>query len=140
MNIQSNSNLCFNAKIINNQSYNDVVRYALEHNKIPRLKSTLDNIDRIRKDTLIEMNICYTGEYPTVVFSRYEKGWNKILKEQTDNYVLKRQVDYISTKKENPLKFALSRLIKMGNDAPNNKIYQEVVIKKDENKKRYFLF
>lgn len=140
MNIQSNSNLCFNAKIINNQSYNDVVRYALEHNKILRLRSTLDNIDRIRKDTLIEMNICYTGEYPTVVFSRYEKGWNKILKEQTDNYVLKRQVDYISTKKENPVKYAFRRLIKMGNDAPNNKIYQEVVIKKDESKKRYFLF
>jgi hypothetical protein len=140
MNIQPNNNLSFNAKIIHNQSYEEVVKYALEHNKMTRLISTLNNIDKIRKDTFLEMNICYTGDYPSIVFSRYERGWNKVLQEETDDYVLKRQVDYISTKKENPVKYALSRLIKLGNDAPNNKMYQEVVIKKDESKKKYFLF
>ncbi len=140
MNIQPNNNLSFNAKIIHNQSYEEVVKYALEHNKMTRLISTLNNIDKIRKDTFLEMNICYTGDYPSIVFSRYERGWNKVLQEATDDYVLKRQVDYISTKKENPVKYALSRLIKLGNDAPNNKMYQEVVIKKDESKKKYFLF
>lgn len=140
MNIQQNSNLSFNAKIVNNKTYDEVMKFALEHNKMTRLLSTLSNIDKIRKDTYIKMDICYTGEYPSVVFSRYEKGWNRSLQMPTEDYILKRQVDYISTKKENPVKFALSRLIKLGNDAPNNKMYQEVVIKKDEGKKRYCLF
>ena len=140
MNIQQNSNLSFNAKIVNNKTYDEVMKFALEHNKMTRLLSTLSNIDKIRKDTYIKMDICYTGEYPSVVFSRYEKGWDRSLQMPTEDYILKRQVDYISTKKENPVKFALSRLIKLGNDAPNNKMYQEVVIKKDEGKKRYCLF
>ena len=140
MNIKSCDNLSFNAKIVPNSSYNQVMDYAVQHGKAAKLFEALENIDRIRHDTLIEMNVCYTENYPTVVFSRYEKGWNKVLQEPTDYFVIKRQVDYISDKKENPLKYALSRLIKLGNDAPNNKMFQEVVIKKDESKKRYCLF
>lgn len=140
MNIQQMNNTCFQAKIINNDSYNDVMKYALGHNKFARFTKTLENIDKIRKDTFVKMDICYTGDYPTVVFSRYEKGWNKELHTPTEDYVLKRQVDFISTKKENPVKYALSKLIKLGNDAPNNKMYQEVVINKDKSKKRYCLF
>jgi len=140
MNIQPINNINFNAKIVNNESYNDVMKYALEHNKLTRFTKTLENIDKIRKDTYIKMDICYTGDYPTVVFSRYEKGWNKVLQEPTDYYVLKRQVDYISTKRENPVKFALGKLIKLGNDAPNNKMFQEVVITKEQSKKKSCLF
>ena len=140
MNIQPANSVNFNAKIINNDSYKDVMRYALEHNKMTKFIKTLENIDKIRKETRIKMDICYTDKYPTVVFSRYERGWNPELRQYTDDFVLKRQVDYISTKKENPVKFALSRLIKIGNDAPNNKMFKEVVIKKDQSKKPYCLF
>ena len=140
MNIQTNYNLNFGAKLIKNQTYNEVLQYAIKHNKMPKLMTALENIDKIRKDTFIKMDICYTGDYPSVIFSRYEKGWNKLLQEPTDEYVLKRQVDYISNKKENPVKYAFGRIIKMGNNAPNNKIFQEVIIKKDIGKKKYCLF
>lgn len=87
------------------------------------------------------MNLCYTDKFPTVVFSRYERGWNPKLQKQTDEYVLKRQVDYIcENPKLNPLKFALEKIIKMGNNAPDNKVFHRVVIEKDQSKKPYFLF
>ena len=140
MNIQPTNKISFNAKIINNKSYEEVMKYALEHDKFTRFTKTLENIDRIRKDTFIKMNICYTEDYPTVVFSRYERGWNKITQTPTDKYVLKKQVDFISSKKENPVKFAYKKLVKLGNDAPNNKMFQEVVIVKDTSKKPYRLF
>ena len=140
MKIQSTSNLNFNAKIINNESFNEIRSYALEHNKFAKFKQTLENIDKIRKDTFLKMDICYTNEYPTIVFSRYEYGWDPKLKQQTNNLVLKKQVDYVSTKKEKPEKFALRKFIKLGNNAPDNNMYQDVVIKKEKTKKPYCLF
>ena len=140
MNIQPTNSVSFNAKIVNNNAYEEVMKYALEHNKFTRFTKTLENIDKIRKDTFIRMDICYTEDYPTVVFSRYERGWNKFTQQPTDKYVLKRQVDFISSKKENPAKYAFKKLVKLGNDAPNNKMFQEVVITKDTNKKPYCLF
>ena len=140
MNIQPANNVNFNAKMIKNDSYNDVMKYAMAKNKFTKFLTTLENIDKIRKETLIQMDICYTGDYPTVVFSRYELGWDPVLQQQTNNYVLKKQVDYISTKKENPLKFALRKLIKLGNNAPDNNMFKEVVITKDQTKKPYCLF
>lgn len=140
MNIQQTNTINFNAKLIHNNSYEEVMKYALEHNKLTKFTTTLENIDKIRKNTYIKMDICYTDDYPTVVFSRYEQGWNKSLQQATDDYVLKKQVDYISDKKGNPLKYALRKLIKLGNNAPNNKMFQDVVITKDQRKKPYFLF
>ena len=140
MNIQLNNNIGFNAKIIPNNTYEAVLDYAVQHNKAERFFEALKNIDKTRKNTFIQMDVCYTGDFPTVVFSRYENGWDKLSQSPTDYLVVKRQVDYISNKKENPLKYAFNRLIKLGNDAPNNKMYQEVVIKKDESMKKYCLF
>ena len=140
MDIKPAGNISFNAKIFNNNSYEDVMKYALEHDKFTRFTKTLENIDKIRKDTFIKMDICYTDEYPTVVFSRYERGWDKLLQQPTDNYILKKQVDFISTKKENPVKFAYKKLIKLGNNAPENKMFQDIVIIKEQSKKPYCLF
>lgn len=140
MYIQPVNNIDFKAKLIRNNSYEDVMQYALEHNKYDKLNQALKNIDNIRKDTFLRMDICYTGDFPTVVFTRLDRDWDPILQQTRSNYIQKRQVDYISTKKGNPVKFAFEKLIKLGNNAPNNNMYQEVVINKEQSKKPYFLF
>lgn len=140
MYIQSTNDINFKAKFIRNESYDDVMRYAIKRNKYEILNSALKNIDNIRKDTFIRMDICYTGEYPTVVFSRFDRGWDPISQKATDKYIQKKQVDYISSKRGNPIKFAYEKIIKLGNNAPNNKMFQEVVINKEQSKKPYFLF
>lgn len=87
------------------------------------------------------MDLCYTDKKPTVVFSRYEKGWNHKLQKQTDKYVLKRQVDYIAeNEKLNPLKMAFDKIIKMGNNKARNNTFDYVVVEKEQSKKPYFLF
>lgn len=135
------NNISFGAKFIENKDFVAVADYAFKKNKMDIFNESLKNIDRIRKDTLIKMNLCYTDKYPTIVFSRYEKGWNRLLQEQTDSYKLKRQIDYISDdEKLNPVKMAFNKIIKMGNNAPENKTFQHVVLEKDQSRKPYFLF
>ena len=139
--MEISNNISFGAKFIENKDFIEVVDYAFKKNKMDIFNKALKNIDRIRKDTFIKMDLCYTDKKPTVVFTRFEKGWNKLLKQQTDYYVQKRQVDYIADdEKLSPLKMAFDKIIKMGNNAPDNKSFQYVVIEKDKSRKPYFLF
>ena len=139
--MEINNNISFGAKFIENKDFIAVADYALKKHKMDLFNQSLKNIDRIRKDTLLEMNLCYTDINPTVVFSRYEKKWDYNLQQPKDEYVLKRQVDYISDDaKLNPLKLAFDKIIKMGNNASRNKTFNHVVIEKDQSKKPYFLF
>lgn len=131
----------FGVKFVTNDDFIDVISYAMKHNKSDKLITALENIGNKFKDTVVEMNICYTEDKPTLVFSRYIPGWNKTLKQPTGQYVLKRQVDYISEDaKINPLKFSLNKLIKMGQNRANNKMFDNIVVSKDEAKSRGFLF
>ena len=47
-----------------------------------------------------------------------------------DDLKLEKKVIYKSDKKVNILKFALEKLIKLGNSAPDNNMYKNIVIKK----------
>ncbi len=133
-------NIGFQAKFVDNKTLTAISDYAFEHDKFDRYNQALTNIDKIRKDTLLKMDICYTGEYPTVVFSRLEKKWDFLNNTVTDEYVVKKQTEFIADKKMNPVKFAYEKFIKLGNNAPNNKMFQAVVIEKETAKKPSFLF
>lgn len=136
-----NNNITFGAKFIQNKDFIAIADYAFKKNKMDAFRESLKNIDRIRKDTFIELNMCYTDKNPTLVFSRYEKGWNPILQEPTDYYVLKRQVDYVEeNKKLSPLKMAFEKIIKMGNNYANNTTFNRIVIEKEVSRKPYCLF
>lgn len=135
------SNISFGAKFIENKDFIDVADYAFKKHKMDVFNESLENISKIRKDTLLKMNLCYTDKFPSVVFSRYEKGWNPKLRQTTDEYILKRQVDYISEdKKLSPLKLAFDKIIKMGNNRARNNTFDYVVIEKEQGKKPYSLF
>ena len=139
--MEISNNISFGAKFVENKDFIAVADYAFSKHRMDLFNEALQNIDRIRKDTFIKMDLCYTDKKPTVVFSRYEKGWNHKLQKQTDKYVLKRQVDYIAeNEKHNPLKMAFDKIIKMGNNKARNNTFDYVVIEKEQSKKPYFLF
>lgn len=139
--MEINNNISFGAKFIENKDFIDVADYAFGKHKMDIFNESLKNINLKRKDTFIKMNLCYTDKFPTVVFSRYERGWDPKLQQQTDKYVLKRQVDYVSEdKKLNPLKMAFEKIVKMGNNKAKNNTFERIVIEKEQSKKPYFLF
>jgi hypothetical protein len=139
--MEINNNISFGARFIENKDFIAVADYAFKKHQMNVFNQSLENIARIRKDTLLKMDLCYTDKFPSVVFSRYEKGWNPKLRQTTDKYVLKRQVDYISeNKKLNPLQMAFERIVKMGRNNAHNNTFDYVVIEKDQSKKPYFLF
>ena len=144
MNIQPVSsqeyNPNFGARFVTNDDFMDVISYAMKHKKSDKLIEALDNIDKKFKDTVIEMNLCYTDKNPTLVFSRYIPRWNKTLKQPTGTYVLKRQVDYIGNPKVKPLELAFNRIIKMGRRNANNSTFDNIVAQKDLAKEKGFLF
>lgn len=139
--MEINNNISFGAKFIENKDFIAVADYAFGKHKMDIFNESLKNINRRRKDTFIKMDLCYTDKFPTIVFSRYERGWNPRLQQQTDEYVLKRQVDYVAEdEKLNPLKMAFDKIIKMGNNKAQNNTFDYVVIEKEQSRKPYFLF
>ena len=132
----------FGAKFISNKTLSDIKDYAASLNKEDKVDQALENIDKIRKETLLEINICYTNDVPTVVFSRYERRKDPETGLYTGDYYLRSQTDFENTNKKNmnPIKFAYEKLIKLGNDAPNNNMFQKIVIDNSFNPKKERLF
>ena len=134
MQMQTQNNLSFGTKIINNDTYNDIMIYALKKNKFSKFLKTIENVDKFEKDIFVKMNLCYTDKFPTVVFSRYMKNKN-------GDFVLTKQTDYISPKSnKNPVEYALKMFFKLGANRGNNKVYKDVVIRNDKDSSTYFLF
>lgn len=133
MKIQTAEKTNFGICIVQNKTYNQIMRYALENNKFTKFLKTIENIDKYEKDIFVKMDLCYTEDYPTVVFSRYEKG--------LDGLELTNQVDYISTKKDdNPIKYALKQFFKLGANRGNNNHYRDIVLAENCDMSHTFLF
>lgn len=143
MQIQNNYyNPTFQAKFIKNDTLKAVRKYAQQLHKEDKLDDALNNINKIRKETLLEIDTCYTNDVPTIVFSRYERQRNPQTGLYTGDYALRSQTDYENTNKKNMniIKFAFKKLIKLGNDAPDNNMFQQVVIDDSFNANKHRLF
>lgn len=132
----------FGAKVIENDTLKAVRQYAKELGKESKIDEALLNIDKIRRETLLKIDVCYTENKPTVVFSRYERQRNPETGLYTGDYALRSQTDFENTSKKNmnPIKFAYQKLIKLSNGAPDNNMYQQVVIDKSFNARKARLF
>jgi len=135
MNINNNnSNVNFQAKFFKNDDLTSIVKYAQEHGKFDKLNKARKEIDNNYQTlrTRLKVDICYTDNYPTVIFSRYQPQKDCIALSGKD-YELTAQTEFICPKKgQNPLKFALDRIIKLSQGAPESKMYKKVVIDKGE--------
>lgn len=129
----NNPNINFNAKFVKSDSLKDVVNYAIEHGQFDRLNKARKELDSSYKGlrTRLKLDIYYNDDYPTVIFSRFEPKKNSLGISEKD-YELTAQTEHVSSKKMNALKFALERIIKLANNAPDNKLYKKVVLEKGE--------
>lgn len=121
----------FQAKFLDSKSLRLIAEYAVEHGKFDKLNQARKNIDVRNLQTRLRVDIGVNDDKPFVSFTRFEPKDNVIIPKSLDDFKTEKVTVYQSDKKCNPLKFALEKLIKLGNGVPNSKMYQSVVFKKD---------
>jgi len=128
-NIQSNVN--FKAKYFYTEDLYNVVKYAVEKGKFDRLNEARKRTDAAYLVKRLKLNLDATADgRPVVTFTRMIPRKGACVPYKPEDYVVEKTVSYESLKKTNPLKFALEKLIKLGNNAPDNKMFKNVVINK----------
>ena len=118
----------FKARFFHSDSLKQVVEYAIEHNKFEELNEARKNISRydVRKRLLVDIGVNKSG-FPYIKFTRFQpKRYSSKVSDYSD-YSLVGIKNYVSQTEKNPLKFALEKLIKLGNNAPDNTMYKKVV-------------
>ncbi len=120
----------FQAKFIHSESLKDIAEYAVGHGKFNRLNTARKNIDNAYLTTRLKVDIFEKDGKSGINFSRYIPKPAVITPKTYDDYILEKVTTYENDKNLNPLKFALEKIIKLGNNAPHNNMYEKVVIKK----------
>lgn len=122
-------NTSFQAKFLHSESLKMVADYAVEHNKFEKLNQARKNIDSSFLQTRLKLDIKESKNgNPIVSFTKYEPKKNVNVAYSLDDYEVVKITEFKSEKKINPLKFALEKIIKLGNNAPRNNMYKNVII------------
>lgn len=129
-NISNSTNINFQARFLNSESLKRIAEYAVEKNKFEKLNQARKNIAKSYIQTKLRVDIGDKDGYPFVTFTRFNPKSRVVVPQVMDDLKLEKVTLYKSDKKINPLKFALQKLIKLGNKAPENKMFKNVVINK----------
>lgn len=127
MKVNRTSNINFQAKFLKSDSLQQVVNYAIERGKFDKLNTARRNIDNTHFSTRLMVDIGDDEGRPFVRFTRYNLKPNAPLDYTMEDFRPEKTTVFKSSVKMNPLKFALEKIIKMGNDAPHNNMYKKVV-------------
>lgn len=136
MHIQNNFNTPqytpnFQAKFLHSKSLEQVAQYAVEHGKFDKLNQARKNIESAHLPKRLILDIDKNKEGNTVIrFTRLTPRKSVLIPTKMEDYSIKKVKEYICYNKTNPLKVALEKIIKLGNDVPNNKMYKDVVVLK----------
>ncbi len=130
MQITNNTNTSFRAKFLDSESLRLVADYAVEHGKFDKLNAARKNIDKTCLQTRLRFDMGENNGKPFVSFTKFVPKKNVLVANSMDDFVASKSVVCESSKKMNLLKFALEKIIKLGNNAPNNKMYKSVVLTK----------
>ena len=131
------SKIQFQAKFLKSESLTNIVNYAVEHGKFEELNQARKNIGKYYIRTRLMVDIYDKNEIPVVVVSRYQpKARSYGL--SFDEYKLVSQVKFVASKILEPINFGLEILTKMGDNTPNNSLFQKAVVEKG--KIQEFLF
>lgn len=122
--------LTFQARYLNSESLKMIAEYAIEKNKFKKLNQSRKNIAKSFLQTKLRVDLGDKDGYPFVTFTRYNPKPGVVVPKFMDDLRLEKVTIFKSDKKMNPFKFALEKLIKIGNNAPNNNMFRNVVIKK----------
>ncbi len=130
-NIPQNYTPNFQAKFLYSDDLKRVAEYAVEHGKFDKLNQARKNIDSVYLRTRLLLNIDQTNDRNTVIrFTRFYPRDTVIIPQKIEDYSIKKVKEYICFKNIDPLKFALRKIIELGNNAPHNKMYKDVVVLK----------
>lgn len=127
MDIRS-SNTHFGVKFLDSPDLRDIVVDSVKKGKFDKLNQARKNMDKLDLKKRLKVDLCYTNDKPTIIFSRYEPDKRVLVPLTMNDYILTAITEFTSTKKhENILKFARRMIVKMGNDVQNNNMYRQVV-------------
>ncbi len=119
----------FRAKFLNSQSLRAFAEYAVENGKFERLNQARKNIDKAYLTRKLDFELYTTMDgYPYAIFTRYTPKKNVLFPKNREDYEMSEPFIFNSSKKCNPLKFGFELIKKLGNSAPKNNMYKEVVI------------
>ena len=125
------SNQHFGTRFLDSPHLKDIVVDSVNKGKFEKINQARKNIGKHDLKARLKVDLCYTDDKPTIIFSRYEPKKNVLIAQNMDDYELTAITEYTSTKNnENILKFARRMIVKMGNNTPNNKMYKKVVREK----------
>ena len=126
---QNQINPTFKAKFLYSKSLELVADYAVQKGKFDKLNEARKNIASTNLTTRLRFDMGEKNGKPFVTFARYNLKPGVIIPETMNDYKPPKVFIYPSSKNENVLKFALERIIKLGNNAPKNNMFKKVVIK-----------
>jgi len=118
----------FRAKYFYSDDLYKTVQYAVEHGKFDKVNQARKNTEmsNLVKRLVLDVKTLDDGR-AVVRFTRMvPRKWAPVPYSPKD-YRVDKTTTYISKKKINPWKFALKEIIKLGNNAPKNKMFKEVV-------------
>ena len=120
----------FKAKFIHTDDLENVVKYAVKHNKFDKLNEARKNIDSTFLQHRIRFELFeYPDGRPYVIFTRYAPKKDAKIIRTEDDYIKSEPLIYECSKVMNPLKYGLLKLLKLGNGAPHNRMYEKIVIR-----------
>ena len=129
MNIQNyNYSANFKAKFLHSEALKEVAQFAVETGRFEKLNKARKNIDSAFLTRKLNFELYTTPDgYPYVIFTRYTPKKNITIPKTIQDYEMSEPFIFNSKKKMNPLKFGFDTIIKLGNSAPKNNMYKEVV-------------
>lgn len=132
MNInQSTQSPNFQAKFFYSKSLENVARFAVRANAFEKLNRMQRHISSKHLKTRLRVDINMTeAGLPQVTFTRFYPKYNIGIPKQMSDYKQVKKVTYTSEKANNPLWFAMQKIIEMGSKSLTNDVFNEVVLKK----------
>ena len=125
---QAPNNTNFKAKILYNTTLKQISEHAAETGQLEKLNNARKNIAAHHPNIGLLVNIGEDNGKTFVEFSKYIPR-KKVKSPKTfEDFKLAKTEIFDAGRHQDPIKFALSKILKLGSDAPNNKMYQKVIV------------
>ena len=119
----------FKARFFHSESLKQIADYAVEHGKFDKLNQSRKNISKTHMFTRLRVDIGENNNGSSfMTIARFVPKARVLIAKTMDDYFMEKVTMFEFTKDQNIWKEALEKLIKMGNCAPKNKIFKNVVI------------
>jgi len=121
----------FQAKFIHSESLEKIAKFSVKYNMFDKLYRMKNNIGRAHLKTRLRVDAGITSDgYAQVTFTRYYPKYRTFIARTMNDFRVVKTITYISDKKDNPIWYAMNKIIEMGQNAPYNDLFKEIVVKK----------